>query len=87
LYEIKKALKEGNEMAQISETVPVEYHKCLLLFFEAEANKLLRYHPYDYRIPLKEGFTPPFRPIYSLSQIELEALKKWLEENLSKGFI
>jgi hypothetical protein len=67
--------------------VPAEYYKFLLLFSEAEANTLPPCHPYDHRIPLKEGFTPPFRPIYSMSQTELEALKKWLEENLSKGFI
>jgi hypothetical protein len=36
---------------------------------------------------LKEGLTPPFGPLYSLSRHELEALKEWLEENLSKGFI
>jgi hypothetical protein len=74
-------------MAQISETVPAEYHKFLALFSEAEANKLPPHRPYNHQIPLKEGFTPPFGPIYSLSQRELEALKKWLEENLSKGFI
>jgi hypothetical protein len=72
-------------MAQISETVPAEYHKFLPLFSEAEANKLPPHHPYDHRIPLKEGCIPPFGPIYLLSQTELEALKKWLEENLSKG--
>jgi hypothetical protein len=65
----------------------VEYHKFLLLFLEAEANKLPLHCPYNHQIPLKEGFTPLFRPIYLLSQTELEALKKWLEENLSKGFI
>jgi hypothetical protein len=74
-------------MAQILETVPAEYHKFLPLFSEAEANKLLPHHPYNHRIPLKERFTPLFRPIYSLSWTELEAVKKWLEENLSKGFI
>jgi hypothetical protein len=52
-----------------------------------EANKLPRHCPYDHHIPLKDGFTPPFGPIYSLSRTELEALRKWLEENLSKGFI
>jgi hypothetical protein len=57
------------------------------LFSEAEANKLPPHRPYDHRIPLKEGFTPPFGPIYSLLRTELEALKKWLDENLSKGFI
>jgi hypothetical protein len=74
-------------MAQISETVPAEYHKFLPLFSEAEANKLPPHRPYDHRIPLKEGFTPPLGPIYSLSRTDLEALKKSLEENLSKGFI
>jgi hypothetical protein len=74
-------------MAQISETVPVEYHKFLPLFSEAEANKLPPHCPYNHRIPLKEEFTPPFGSIYSLSRTELKALKKWLEENLSKGFI
>jgi hypothetical protein len=48
LYEINKALQEGNEMAQISETVPAEYHKFLPLFSEAEANKLPPYRPYDH---------------------------------------
>jgi hypothetical protein len=52
-----------------------------------EANKLLPYHPYDHHIPLKDGFIPPFGPIYSLSRTELEALRKWFEVNLSKGFI
>jgi hypothetical protein len=87
LYKINKILEEEKEIAQITKIVPAEYHKFLPLFSEAEANKLPPHCPYDHRIPLKEGFTPLFRPIYSLSQTELEALKKWLEENLSKGFI
>jgi hypothetical protein len=52
-----------------------------------EANKLPPHYLYDHHIPLKEGFTPPFGCIYSLSRIELEALRIWLDENLSKGFI
>jgi hypothetical protein len=32
-------------------------------------------------------FKPPFGPLYSLSCPELEELKSWLDENLSKGFI
>jgi hypothetical protein len=52
-----------------------------------EANKLPPYCPYDHHILLKDRFTLPFGPIYSLSRTELEALRKWLEENLSKGFI
>jgi hypothetical protein len=52
-----------------------------------EANKLPPHYLYDHCIPLKDGFTLPFGPISSLSRTELEALQKWLEENLSKGFI
>jgi hypothetical protein len=52
-----------------------------------EASKLPPHHAYDHCIPLKEGFILPFGPIYSLSSTELEALRKWLDENLSKGFI
>jgi len=36
---------------------------------------------------LKEGFEPPFELLYSLAHHKLEACKKWIEENLDKGFI
>ena len=54
--------------------MPKEYYNFLLLFKKALAKGLLFYRLYDYKIPLKEGFTPSFRPIYSLSKIELEVL-------------
>ena len=40
-------------------------------------------HPID----LTEGKEPPYMPIYNLSQKELEVLRKYLEENLRKGWI
>jgi hypothetical protein len=80
-------LDEGKDKTKITDIVCPEYHRFLPLFSEVEANKLPPHHPYDHHIPLKEGFIPLFRPIYSLSTTELEALRKWLDENLSKGFI
>jgi hypothetical protein len=76
LYEINKALDQNKETNNILDIIPPEYHKFLPLFSEVEANKLPPHRPYNHQIPLKEGFTPPFGPIYSLSRIELEALKK-----------
>ena len=38
-------------------------------------------------IQRREGTAPSFGPLYSLSKQELEALRKWLDENLAKGFI
>ena len=34
-----------------------------------------------------EEKTPPWGPLYSMSQDELKVLKKYLEKHLSKGFI
>ena len=34
--------------------------------------------PYDHAINLKEGETPPWRPIYALNEVELEKLRNWL---------
>ena len=36
---------------------------------------------------MREGTTPSFGPLYSLSRQELEALRNWLDDNLKKGFI
>ena len=67
--------------------VPLEYHEFADLFSEKEAKKLPPHRPYDYQIPLESGTTPPFGTIYSLSPTKLETLRKYIEENLNKGFI
>ena len=88
LYEINRSLDyktvEGGKLGQL---IPEEYHGFLPLFSEIAARELPPHRPYDHTIPLKEGFNPSFGPIYSLSRVDLEALKAWLEENLFTGFI
>lgn len=88
LFEVNQAIaiKKGLK-PPIEGLVPPEYHKYLSLFSEKEASLLPPHRPYDHKIPLKPDFDPPFGPLYSLNLTELEELKKWLEENLSKGFI
>ena len=88
LYEIDRALdREVIADGKLASLITEEYHDFLPLFSEIAARELPPRRSYDYTIPLKEGFNPPFGPIYSLSRVELEALKTWLEDNLSKGFI
>jgi hypothetical protein len=72
---------------KIINIVPPEYHKFFPLFSKEEANEIPLHPPYDHCIPLKEGVTPPFGPIYSLSRTELEVLRELLDENFSKGYI
>ena len=67
--------------------VPKEYHDFADVFSEVKANKLPPHRPYDLKINIEEGSTPPLGPIYSLSKIELEALQEFLDENIANGLI
>jgi hypothetical protein len=88
LHDVNMALERKIiQDEDLEKVVPSEYHEFLPLFSEVVAKALPPHRPYDHRIPLREGFTPPFGPLYSLSHTELKELKRWLEENLSKGFI
>jgi len=96
LHDIKKALEtstpnpqhtekaEPPDYERLKSLIPPEYHSFLPLFCKSIVNKLPPDHPYDNCIPLKGGFKPPFGPLYSLAHHELEACKKWIEENLDK---
>ena len=67
--------------------VPSEYHKFANVFNKTKAEVLTPHYPYDLKINLEEGAQPPVGPIYSLSALEQEALKEFIEENLNTGFI
>ena len=67
--------------------VPAKYHEFLPLFKKAIADVLRPHRPYDYKITPKEGFSTLFGPLYSFSRPKLQALREWLDENLSKHFI
>ncbi len=67
--------------------LPFEYQEFASLFEKSAVDTLPKHQPWDHSIPLKEGTQPPYGPIYSLSEVELKALREYLDENLSKGFI
>ena len=67
--------------------VPPEYHEFADVFSKTKADILPEHRPYDLKITLEEGATPPLGPIYSLSKIELDTLRDYIEENLHSGFI
>jgi hypothetical protein len=68
-------------------SVPPEYAEFADVFSKESASALPPRRPYDHQIPLEPGVTPPFGPLYSLSEIELKALDEYIRENLSKGYI
>jgi hypothetical protein len=88
LCEINMALaKDNNKNPDIRTIVLPKYHDYLKIFEKANADQLPVHRPSEHTIPLAEGLKPLFGPLYSLSCLELEELKYWLDENLSKGFI
>ncbi|EPS35483.1 hypothetical protein H072_11124 [Dactylellina haptotyla CBS 200.50] len=45
------------------------------------------FNEFTHKIPLQEGTTPKFLPVYACTKDELEALREYIEENLRKGYI
>ena len=67
--------------------VPSVYHEFADVFSKVKADTLPPHRSFDLKISLEDGSLPPYGPIYSLSQTELQALREFIDDNLSTGFI
>jgi len=67
--------------------VPPEYRDYADVFSKAKASELPPHRDYDLKIDLEEGTSPPLGTLYSLSPVELSALRTFIDENLNTGFI
>ena len=82
-----KSASVSDEAPDLS-TIPEEYHDYADVFSKSEASKLAPHRPYDLKIDLEEGTSPPpISAMYSLSPTELETLREFVDENLRRGFI
>ena len=86
MRDIEKALAPKTEVNP-ADKLPEEYHEFLDVFSKKEANQLPPHRPYDHKVPLKPGSSPPYQQMYGMSQAELQVAKQYIEENLDKGFI
>ena len=75
--------EEAPDLSQI----PEEYRDFADVFSKAKAFNLAPHRPYDLKIDLEEGTSPPVTPMYPLSQVELQTLRDFIEEHLRAGFI
>jgi hypothetical protein len=82
-----KAAAPTSEPLNDLSSIPEEYHKFADVFSKGKSDTLLPHRPYDLKIDLKEGASPPPGHMYSLSQPELDALCTFIEENVCSGFI
>src|SRR5258708_24511108 len=72
---------------EILDSIPAEYHKFCNVFSGEKVGTLAPHRPYDLQINVEEGTKPIHGPIYSLSLLELAALREFLEEHTRSGFI
>ncbi|SYW77577.1 uncharacterized protein UHO2_02385 [Ustilago hordei] len=67
--------------------IPKPYQHLLDVFDEVEADKLPHHTEHDLHLELIEGGKPPQGPLYLKGPKEMSELRRYLDENLKKGFI
>ena len=68
-----KSASVSDEAPDLS-LIPEEYHDYVDVFDKAKSMQLDPHCPYDLKIDLEEGASPPIVPMYPLSQVELKTL-------------
>ena len=75
VYQLFLSNKTAPDDAPVNMTsVLPDYHEFTDVFSKTCASAPTPHQPYDLKIELEEGTSPPFGPIYSLSQSELRSL-------------
>src|SRR3954468_21040927 len=74
-------------MEELRSRLPSCYHQFQKLFKPRIAVELPMHSSYNHAINLLPGTAPPWGPVYSLSKIELTALREYLETMLTSGKI
>ena len=57
------------------------------IFFKAASDILLIHRPHDHKIILEKESNLRYSSLYKMTTEKLKVMKKYLEENLHKGFI
>ena len=80
-------MNNGEVLRRLKESLPAQYHKYLKVFAPETARKLPEHREWDYAIDLQPGSKVPWGPIYALSEVELQALREYLDEMIAQGKI
>ena len=66
-------------------TIPKAYRDLADVFSPSNANSLPPHRDEDHAIELEPEKTPPFGPLYNLSEYQLKTLHEYIDENLANG--
>ena len=82
--------EESGHQAQgpLPEQIAAEYREFKEMFEDRKDIRALPEHrPWDHEIPLREGASPPFSPLYRMSEDNLRTLREYVDKYLKKGYI
>ena len=89
-YELfeRKMRKPPPSLEEIRQRVKSEHHQWLHVFNPRLANRLPPNRPgIDHNIDLTPGHAPPAKKVYGLSREQARAVKDYIDDMLSKGYI
>ena len=73
---------------ELLKKIPSEYHSMIEVFMKHKADELPEHRKEDHEINLMDGKEPPYVRNYKpMSEQELEAVKKYIDEHMGKEFI
>lgn len=85
--EITQDLSIFSAASEEIEHVPSDYLQYADIFSKSRSNSLPPHRPCDHKINVEEPAIIPHGPIYNLSELELQCLRTYINDNLSNGFI
>ena len=84
-YQLNKTTKTPTDPKTV---ILEDYHKFLDVFSKEALDILSEHSKYDYKIRFLEGYKDHGNSsLHAMSELKLQFVKKFLEENLKKGFI
>ncbi|KAL5592954.1 uncharacterized protein BROUX77_001646 [Berkeleyomyces rouxiae] len=86
-YLNQEDLTPEQEHARLLERIPKKYHDLLPLFSREGADQLPPHRDIDHAINFVPDAKYPKAPLYDMTPLELQAVKKYLDGMLAKGFI
>jgi hypothetical protein len=93
LYKIDRLIEEKTSLLEetleqlVEYCLPAQYSDYKDIFSKAASDQLVPYQLYNYKIQLERENNLTFSPLYNYNLEELQAIKKYIVENLQKGFI
>ena len=97
MVEVKKMAEEwqiwdkeeeaARSEVEVKKIVPKKFHPWIKVFGKKQSERMPMRKVWNHTIEVKEGFVPRKGKVYLLSRKEREEVRKFIKEQLQKGYI